>query len=117
VRTFKDRHPRLYAYRHVAAVAGEMAVALVGIAALVNLLLDDVLRWMRDKLPDIRLPHIDLPGLPNLPSLPLPELPDIHLPGWVGAVVDVATYVVPFAIAVAVAQREIRRRRRTDENS
>ncbi len=90
-----------------------MAVALVGIAALVNLLLDDVLRWMRDTLSDIRLPRINLP---DLPALPLPDLPDIHLPGWVGSVVDVVKYVVPFAIAVAVAQREIRRRR-TDENS
>jgi hypothetical protein len=36
------------------------------------------------------------------------------MPGWVGSVVDVAKYVVPVLIALAVTQAEIKRKAAKD---
>ena len=103
------RYPRLHAYRHVAGAVSGVLVAIVGVTVFAKTVagevLDAVLRW----LPDLRLPDIDLPDLP-LPSIPFPDLPDITLPGWVGSIADVAKYVVPVLIALAVTQVEIKRR-------
>jgi hypothetical protein len=59
------------------------------------------------------LPDIDFSDLP-IPSIPFPDLPEITMPGWVGSVVDVAKYVVPVLIALAVTQAEIKRRAAKD---
>ena len=103
------RHPRLYAYRHVAGAVSGVLLAIVGVTVIAKTVAGEVLDAALGWLPDLRLPDIDLPDLP-LPSIPFPDLPDITLPGWVGSIADVAKYGVPVLIALAVTQVEIKRR-------
>lgn len=86
-----------------------MLLAIVGVTVFAKTVAGEVLDAVLAWLPDLRLPDIDLPDLP-LPSVPFPDLPDITLPGWVGSIADVAKYVVPVLIALAVTQVEIKRR-------
>jgi hypothetical protein len=62
-------------------------------------------------------PDWDLPDVPtpNLPDIPWPDLPDITLPAWLRWVLEHAHYVIPILIAFALAQAEIKRRRKQDE--
>ncbi|MBB5161089.1 hypothetical protein [Mycobacterium sp. AZCC_0083] len=107
------RHPRRYAYRHVAGAVGGVLLTIVGVTVFAKTvageIIDAVLAW----LPDLRLPDIGFPDLP-IPSIPLPDLPDITMPAWVGSIADVAKYVVPVLIALAVTQAEIKRRAARD---
>jgi hypothetical protein len=59
---FGNRHPTLYASRHVLIATGEVLIGLLGISAILFGL----------------LPRLDLPPLP---SIPLPDL-DVTLPDW-----------------------------------
>jgi hypothetical protein len=107
------RQPRLYAYRHVAGAVSGVLLAVVGVTVFAKTLAGEILRAALKWLPDMRLPDINLPDLP-IPSIPFPDLPDITMPGWVGAIADVAKYVVPVVIALAVTQAEIKRRAAKD---
>jgi hypothetical protein len=107
------RHPRLYAYRHVAGAVGGVLLAIVGVTVFVKSVAGEMLRAVLGWLPDLRLPEIDVPDLP-IPSIPFPDLPDITMPGWVGSVIDVIKYVVPVVIALAVTRAEIKRRAARD---
>jgi hypothetical protein len=107
------RYPRLYAYRHVAGAVSGVLLTIVGITVFAKTLAGELLHTVLGRLPDLRLPDIDFPDLPT-PSIPFPDLPDITMPGWVGSIADVAKYVVPVVIALAVTQAEINRRAAKD---
>lgn len=109
------RYPRLYAYRHVAGAVGGVLLAIVGVTVFLKTVAGDIVRAVVAWLPDVRLPDIDFPDLP-IPSIPFPDLPDVTLPGWAGSIVDVAKYVVPVLIALAVTQAEIKRRAEKDDD-
>lgn len=98
-------HPVLYASRHVAVAAGKMLLPVLGLGALIQVLLGAV------PLPDVRLPDIDAPSLP-WPDIPWPDLPDVSAPPWLAAVLAAAKFWIPLLIAVGVAVREARRRKR-----
>ena len=89
-------HPRLYAARHVAKGAGQVALAIVGVTFLLS--------FVPDVSIDIDLPHVDLP------DLPLPRL-DLEVPGWVKAVLRSKKYWLPIVIGIFVALGEVERRR------
>jgi len=111
-RRFERDHPRLWASRHVVGAVAGLLLPLLGIGLLLRHLVAPVLQRVRDAVPDLdlpRWPHIPWPDLP----WPDVELPDLHAPSWVGAVLAVATYVVPVLIAVAVARHEVMTRRRS----
>jgi hypothetical protein len=103
------RHPRLYAYRHVARAVGGVLLTIVGVTAFAKTVAGEILHAVLGWLPDLRWPEIDFPDL-SIPSIPFPDLPNITMPGWVGSIADVAKYVVPVLIALAVTQAEIKRR-------
>ena len=107
------RHPRLYAYRHVAGAVSGVLLTIVGITVFAKTVAGELLHAVLEWLPDLRLPDIDFPDLP-IPSIPFPDLPDITVPGWVGSIADVAKYAVPVLIALAVTQAEIKRRAAKD---
>ena len=69
---FQRNHPRLYASRHVMLAVGKVAAALLGLGLLVRLLLQPVLDWIKDRLPEIDLPSIPWPDIP-WPDIPLPN--------------------------------------------
>lgn len=90
-----------------------MLLTIVGVTVFAKALAGELLHSVLGWLPDLRLPDIDLPDLP-IPSIAFPDLPDVTVPGWVGAIADVAKYVVPVGIALAVTQAEIKRRAAKD---
>ncbi len=123
----RERYPRLYAMRHVAAEAMAIVVGFLGISALLSALLGRLLPgidwswlpglpdlprppewlryltphyWIKKLLPDD--PFGWLPGLPDLP-----DLPDVDLP-WL-------KYVLPLLFALGIALKEIDRRRKREE--
>ena len=114
-----QRHPRLYAARHVVFKVGGFLVAALGIGALVRALLNGVLpRISFDWLPDIERPgwlkYLNpfwylrrvFGWVPDL----FAWLPDIDLPDgrWIN-------YVVGVVVAIGVASEEVTRRRKRDE--
>jgi hypothetical protein len=107
------RHPRLYAYRHVAGALGGVLLTIVGITVFAKTVAGELLRRVMEWLPDMRLPDINFPDLP-IPSIPFPDLPNITMPGWLGSIADVAKYVVPVVIALTVTKAEIKRRAAKD---
>jgi hypothetical protein len=104
---FQRNHPRLYASRHVVLAVGKVAAALLGLAVFVRLLLEPVLEWIRDRLPDIDLRSIPWPDIP-MPDIDLPEL---VLPPWLRVIIGTAKFWLPVLIAIGVAVAEVRRRR------
>jgi len=100
---FKRERPGLYAARHVAKAVGKVLMPLLGIGLLLNL------------LPEISIDiPIDLPAIPfpDLPSIPFPDIDLPELPGWVKAILEAAKYWGPILVAIVIAVREWRKRRR-----
>ena len=95
-------HPTLYASRYVISGATQVAIAVIGLTFALKLL-------PSIPLPSLDLPTIDLPDLP-LPSLDLPDLPE--LPGWIQATLDSKQYWLPIVIGLALAARELDRRKK-----
>lgn len=95
-------HPKLYASRYVLTGAAQVALAIIGFAFVLKLL-------PAIPLPSIDLPTIDLPDIP-WPTIDLPDLP--ALPGWVQAVLDSKQYWLPIVIGLALAARELDRRKK-----
>lgn len=99
--------PVLYAARHVVRAVGGVLLPLLGIGVLIRLVFP--------ALPDIDPPEVNLPDLPDLPSI------SIEPPEWVESLLAAAPYVVPIAIAIGVAAREVdrqrKRRRRAEDGS
>ena len=118
VHAWGERHPHLYAARHVVLNLLGTAAAILGIGALMGLLFGRLLPAI--DLPD--LPEIDWPDwleyldparylaplldwIPPLLDRIFGWIPDWEL-GWL-------KYVIGFLVAVTIAVREVRRRRRT----
>ncbi len=100
---FKRERPGLYAARHVAKAVGKLLVPLLGIGLLLNF------------LPEISIDiPIDLPAIPfpDLPSIPFPDIDLPEPPGWVKAILEAAKYWGPILVAIVIAIREWRKRRR-----
>lgn len=118
LRTLEERHPRLWAARHVAAAVVRVVAGLLGLLVLLEALVRPLLRWLAGLVPDVHLPDVDLPDLPlpdlDLPSIPWPDvdLPDVTLPGWLAAVLATAKIWGPLLVGVGMAVAEVRRRRR-----
>ncbi|MFI0408963.1 hypothetical protein [Actinomadura sp. 3N508] len=104
-------HPFLYASRHVAAAAGRVVFPLLGLGVLVRMLL----RWIPRPGLDVPFPDVDRPSIPwpDVPWPDLPDLPDLSAPPWLAALLATAKFWAPIMIAVVVAAREARRRRKT----
>ena len=113
-----EQHPTLYAARHVAINVLGTAAAVLGIGALLSALLPRIsFGWLPD-LPDLHPPqwleYLDparylaplVDWVPPLLDRLLGWIPDWEL-GWL-------TYVVGFLVAVSLAVREVRRRKRVE---
>jgi hypothetical protein len=115
LRALEERHPRLWASRHVVLAVGRVLGALLGLAVLLQTLVRPLLEWLLGLLPrvdlDIPWPDVDLPSIP-WPDVDWPDLPDVSLPGWLWAVLNTAKYWGPVLVAVVLAVREVRRKRR-----
>jgi hypothetical protein len=117
VHAWGEAHPNLYAARHVIINVGGTILAILGVSALLRAIFGGL------------LPHIDLGWLPDLDApdwlryldparylAPLfewvPPLLD-QLFGWIPEVeTGWLKYVVGFVVAVSIAVREARRRKR-----
>ena len=110
VQAWGNRHPDLYAARHVVIAIGQMVLGIIGFSAIFIGLLPSI-PWPNIAL-DFPLPHITLPALP-LPAIPLPAiaLPDITPPAWLEPLFSALKYLSPMVIAVVIAVREARQRR------
>ena len=110
---FQLAHPHLWAARHVVLATGRVLAGLLGIVLVLQLVLRQVLAWISDRLPDLDLPDVPWPDV-DLPSIPWPDvdLPDVSLPGWLLVLVGTAKFWVPILVAVVLAVREVRRRKR-----
>ncbi len=117
LRRWSERHPRLYAARHVVINALGTAIAVLGIGALVSAFFGRLLPAIElGWLPDVGAPdwleYLDparylapmFAWVPPLLDQLLGWIPDVE-PGW-------AKYVIGFLVAVFVAVREVRRRKR-----
>jgi hypothetical protein len=110
LRDLEQRHPRLWASRHVVLAVGRVLGALLGLAALLQVLVRPLLEWLAGLLPRIDLPDVPWPDLPSIPW-PDVDLPDLSMPGWLAAVLATAKFWVPLLVAVVLAVREVRRKR------
>lgn len=115
VQAWGNRHPDLYAARHVVIAIGQMVLGIIGFSAILFGLLPSI-PWPNIAL-DLLLPHIALPALPipeiTLPAIPLPAiaLPQIRPPAWLEPLSSALKYLSPIVIAVVIAVREARHRR------
>lgn len=121
------RHPTWYALRHVVIAVGGILVVMLGLGALMKALIEPVIRWIAERMPE--LPRIPWPDI-NLPRIPWPhfDLPDIPWPHfdipwpnitppwwwtvfteWLGQHEDI---IKPLLFAVMLALFEVRRQRR-----
>jgi hypothetical protein len=120
VQAWGNRHPDLYASRHVVIAIGQTVLGIIGFSAIFLGLLPSI-PWPNIALdfpiPPIPLPHVTLPALPfpevPVPSVPLPNiaLPQITPPAWVDSLFSALKYLSPLAIAIVIAVREARQRR------
>jgi hypothetical protein len=112
-----NRHPDLYASRHVVIAIGQTILGIIGFSAIFFGLLPSI-PWpditLDISLPQVSLPHISLP-IPEiaLPAIPLPDisLPRFTPPGWLEPLFSVLKYLSPVVIAIVIAVREARHRR------
>ncbi len=120
VQAWGNRHPDLYAARHVVIAIGQTLLGIIGFSAIFFGLLPTI-PWpgitLDFPLPQVPLPHIALPSLPfpeiALPAIPLPDvtLPQITPPGWLEPLFSALKYLSPIIIAIGIAVREARQRR------
>jgi hypothetical protein len=117
VHAWGEAHPTLYAARHVVLNLGGTILAILGVGALLKALFSGLLPVIDlGRLPDLRSPdwlkYLDparylaplFEWVPPLLERLLGWVPDVEL-GWL-------KYVIGFLVAVTVATREARRRKR-----
>ncbi len=117
VQAWGNRHPDLYATRHVVIAIGQTILGILGFSANFFGLLPTI-PWpniaLDIPLPQVSLPQISLP-FPEiaLPAIPLPEitLPRITPPAWLEPLFSALKYLTPIVIAIGIAVREARQRR------
>jgi hypothetical protein len=114
LRAVEDRHPRLWAARHVVLAAARVLAGLLGLAVLLQTLLRPLLEWLAGLLPRVDWPDLPWPDLPSIPwpDVDWPDLPDVSLPGWLAAVLATGKFWGPVLVAAVLAAREVRRKRR-----
>ena len=111
-----NRHPDLYAARHIVIAIGQTLLGIIGFSAIFFGLLPTI-PWPDVALPAMPFPQISLPLLPipeiALPAIPLPEitLPRITPPAWLEPLFRALKYLSPVVIAIVIAAREARLRR------
>jgi hypothetical protein len=121
IHAWGEAHPHLYAARHVVINVGGTILAILGVSALLKALFSGLLPAIDVDLPDLHPPewvkYLDptryLAPLfqwvqPLLDRL-LGWIPDVEL-GW-------AKYVIGFLVAVSIAVREVRRRKRVADET
>ena len=106
---FQERHPRLWAARHVALGVAKVLGSLLGVVVLLQALVRPLLRWLSGLLPAIDLPDLPLPDVDI--AWPDLDLPEFSLPAWMAAVLATAKFWGPVLVGVVLAVRETRRRR------
>jgi hypothetical protein len=105
--SYAERHPKLYAARHVVFGVGQVVIPILGVGLVLGLLPS-----ISVPTPDVSLPAISIP----FPDIDLPDLPDIpEPPGWVQAIFESLKFVTPVLIGIWLAHREYRRRREAGE--
>ena len=116
VQEWGNRHPDLYASRHVVIAIGQTILGIIGFSAIFFGLLPSI-PWPNISvdvpLPQVSLPNISLP-IPEipLPTIPLPDitLPHITPPGWLEPLFSALKYLSPIVIALVIAIREAKHR-------
>ncbi len=82
------------------------AIAAIVLFPLLRPLLDPVIDWIAERMPDIDIPWPDI-SLPSIPwpdvTLPSINLPAVDLPGWVEFLLEYSKVWVPLLIGVALA--------------
>lgn len=103
-------NPRLFAARHVVGGVAKVVMPLLFTALMIWLA--GRIPWPAWDLPSIPWPDLDLPSIP-WPDWQLPRL-DWDAPGWLTWLAEHAKYVIPILIGLALARREMTRRREQD---
>lgn len=117
---FGRTHPTLFALRHLAVQGGVVLVAVLGLGALFSRLVEPVVRWVAERVPDVDLPDIPWPDV-DLPDIPVPRidlsgLPWPTPPAWLLALFDLLDrhewILQPLVVGLVLALYEMRRQRR-----
>lgn len=94
------------------------AIAVLLLLPLLGRILEPVLNWITERLPDIDLPWPDI-SLPSIPwpdiSLPSINLPEVTIPGWLEFLLEYSKVWVPLVVGVAIAVLAVRHSRRSRE--
>ncbi|MET0997509.1 MAG: hypothetical protein ABWX73_02235 [Marmoricola sp.] len=113
-----EAHPHLYAARHVVLNVGGTILAILGVSALLRALLPAIdLGWLPDLHPPEWLKYLDptrylaplLEWVPPLLDRLFGWIPDVEA-GWL-------KYVIGFVVAVSIAVRETKRRKKLAEEA
>lgn len=116
VQAWGNRHPDLYAARHVVIAIGQTVLGIIGFSAILFGLLPSI-PWPDVPLPEIPLPHVAVPRI-DVPDLPIPEivlpaipLPQVSAPAWLEPLFSTLKYMTPIVVAIVIAVREAKHRR------
>lgn len=92
------------------------AIAVLVLLPLIGRVLEPVVEWILERLPDIDLPW---PGI-SLPSIPWPDitlpsfdLPAVTIPGWIEFMLEYSKVWVPLVAGVVIAVLAVRHSRRS----
>lgn len=92
------------------------AIAMIVLLPLIGRLLEPVLAWILERIPDLDIPWPDI-SLPSIPwpdiTLPSISLPDVTIPGWLEFLLDYSKVWVPLLVGVALAVVAVRHSRRS----
>ncbi|MEB8327295.1 hypothetical protein NGF75_15045 [Dietzia kunjamensis] len=94
------------------------AIAVIVLLPLIGRVLEPVVEWILERLPDIDIPWPDI-SVPSIPwpdiSLPSISLPEVTVPGWVEFLLEYSKVWVPLVAGVAIAVLAVRHSRRSRE--
>lgn len=94
------------------------AIAVIVLLPLIGRVLEPVVEWVLERLPDIDIPWPDI-SLPSIPwpdiSLPSINLPAVTVPGWLEFLLEYSKVWVPLVVGLAIAVLAVRHSRRSRE--